>query len=188
MTYESSKEAAARLRAALKAEGYNARDVSIRVESYSMGSTIHATIRSAAVPEGTVREILESAERISRCEITHEILSGGNRFVELHHTPEVQAILARRHIDALGDALLRLERDVHTNALEPIAGTDPPALLGWENGPGLRSVVVWTDQGRQQAYYLPREEPQRSSGLQDLAFYLARLLDRKRAERERKTA
>lgn len=179
---ESTKEAAARIRAMLKEKkGWNAKDVTIRTEYFSMGSSIHATIRNARVPGHELERILESGERIHRCEYSGEILGGGNRYVHLHYTEEVQEILARRHIDALQTALGRLD-DREENELEPIAGTDPMAYLGWENGKGF-GVRVWTDRPELAWNRARPGEPYYESWLRSCAFHLATLLERRRAER-----
>jgi len=82
-TWTSAAEDAVSIRAALKAKGWNARKISVRSESYSMGSSITVTILAAGIPRATVKEIAERFSRVRYCEVTGEILSGGNRYVRV---------------------------------------------------------------------------------------------------------
>ena len=131
------------LRAAFKAAGFNARQVSVRHHHYSMGSTIHVTVRHAAVPFALAERIARGVERVDRDEATGEILNGGNTYVDVSHDGATLKVLARRHHDALQAAIDKLEPD--SNTLEPIAGTkcrvgaeSHGALRIWaESGPGL---------------------------------------------------
>lgn len=91
----TTTEAAAQIRKTLKAHGWTSRDVSVRSDLYSMGSTIRVLVKSPAVDMATVRDIAEKFSRVSRCEATGEILNGGNRFVEIDWArPVVEAISA----------------------------------------------------------------------------------------------
>lgn len=83
MPYTSPAEDAAKIRAALKARGITSRQVSVKSSSFSMGSAIDVTIKAPGISVKMVREIAETFERVSRCEITGEILSGGNRYVSV---------------------------------------------------------------------------------------------------------
>lgn len=73
----TKKEKAADIRKKLKALGWTRTMVSVRGD----GSAIHVTIKDASVPLHKVKEIAEAHEKIDRCHISHEILSGGNTFV-----------------------------------------------------------------------------------------------------------
>ena len=74
------------LRNELKLAGYNQRMVSIRVDY----PKIHATIRSEKVNSKIVENILQTAEKIHRCEVTGEILSGGNTFVDVSFSDKME--------------------------------------------------------------------------------------------------
>lgn len=100
MSYTTTTEAAATIRAALKARGWNARKVSVRASSYSTGSSIRVEIKSADVPLSIVEAIANGEEQIDRCGITGEILSGGNRFVTVQYDPAALRELVEP-IDAL---------------------------------------------------------------------------------------
>ena len=82
------------IRQQLKAElGFNSRQVSLRAERHG---TLTFTIRDTNVSFDDVLNIREFAskfERIHRCEITHDILSGGNTFVYVRMTTEVEDAL-----------------------------------------------------------------------------------------------
>jgi hypothetical protein len=86
MAYKSVAEAAAEIRAALKAKGWNSRVVSVRSESYSMGSSINIEIKSLAVSKAEVEEVANKQESIRYCEYSGEILSGGNRYVHVRYS------------------------------------------------------------------------------------------------------
>lgn len=93
-TYTSLKEATANVRTALKAMGYGPREISVRGESYSMGSSINVCVKVRGVDLKAVEAVAMGAERVDRCEITGDILSGGNRFVHVKYDGELLASLA----------------------------------------------------------------------------------------------
>lgn len=82
------------IRQQLKNElGFNAKQVSVRVQRHG---TITFTIRDTQITFEDVlrvREFAKQFESIRRCEITHEILSGGNTFVYVETTDEVDDAL-----------------------------------------------------------------------------------------------
>lgn len=97
-----SVDDAAKIRADLKAAGYGVRDVSVRNDSYSMGSSVDVKIKRAEVPLGIVSEIAHRQERIHRDE-SGEILSGGNMFVHVkyaHGVLDAHAALVAKQIEA----------------------------------------------------------------------------------------
>lgn len=120
--YVSCTEAAALIRAALKARGWSSRKVSVRAESYSMGSSLHVVIKDASVPLLEVKAIAEEHERISYDSCSGEILSGGNRFVNVSYShgvaaPLVWAVEARMPqeqgllVEVVGFKVWREDRD-----------------------------------------------------------------------------
>ena len=144
-SYVSTRDHAAQLRAALKSKGWNSRDVSIRADSYSLGSSIRVTIKNPAVPLHVVKALAGNHERIHR-DGYGEILGGGNRFVDVSYSSACVEILARRHIEALetAETALRTARD---NALIPIGQTG--YFLGHAyNGNG---VSLWSDSSHVQS-------------------------------------
>src|SRR5690242_8810015 len=83
---------AAAIRAALKAQhGWTSRDVSVRAESFSMGSALRVKIKNPAVSLTAVRVIAREFETVSRCEQTGEVLSGGNTYLDVEYSYEVLA-------------------------------------------------------------------------------------------------
>ena len=76
-------------RAALKALGYNVRQVSIR----QAHSTLRFTVRDATINLAAVYAIAQNAEQISRCSVSGEILCGGNTFTDVCLADDVAAIL-----------------------------------------------------------------------------------------------
>ena len=118
---KTTTEQAAEIRAAYKRLGWNSRKISVRTDYYSMGSSIHIEIKSPEVDARKAEEIARGAEHIDRCEITGEILSGGNTYVHFGHSRECREILARRWQDQLNAALDRIPGDDHSR-LELIGG------------------------------------------------------------------
>lgn len=104
----STKEKAARIRAEFKRAGFSGRQISVRTDFYSMGSSINVWLKTAAASYAWVTKVANSAEKISRCKITGDILSGGNCYVHVSHESEAVALLARRHIEALRVAVDKL--------------------------------------------------------------------------------
>lgn len=75
------------LRAALKAEGFNARCVTIR-QSHS---SLHVTIRDASASLSKVKAIADKFSVVRHCEATGEILCGGNTFVNVAYSDDLVA-------------------------------------------------------------------------------------------------
>jgi hypothetical protein len=90
----SAVEAAASIRQALKAKRITSRQVSVRADQYSMGSTIRVDIKDARIQKAMVEEIAKAHERVDRDSSSGEILCGGNRFVDVHYTSEAIAPIA----------------------------------------------------------------------------------------------
>jgi len=130
------------IRAALKADlGYNARQVRIRMERYSMGRTVNVTIADPAVDYSAIREWVSSnVERIHRCRVTGEILNGGNTYTDIGLTEGVAKAWAMPLVNAIREAAARQEG----NSAEPVEGLN---LLVW---PGQ-----WDDQ---ETFHLTRRD------------------------------
>jgi len=87
-TYTSAAEDAARIRAEYKAFGWGRREISVRSSEFSMGSSVDVRILSPKVDVAKATEIARRiAESIRRDERSGEILSGGNRYVEVRPPP-----------------------------------------------------------------------------------------------------
>lgn len=76
-------EIASKIRADLKLLGITSRQVSVKSESFSMGSAIRIVIRDLEVPHSVVKAVCDhhNAESIRYCQHSGEILSGGNRYL-----------------------------------------------------------------------------------------------------------
>lgn len=135
--YMTTTDRAAAIRLALKAKGYSSRQVSVRAESFSMGSAIRITIKDSAVPRSLVREIAEPHESIRRCEITGDILSGGNTYLSIDYTREARLALAKDYIDAVQDAFSK----VTDLSLIPVDGTPFMVGRGWNGGVSVLEQV-----------------------------------------------
>lgn len=146
----STTDRAAQLRAALKAKGWTSRDVSVRAEYYSMGSSIHVVIKNPDVPFAPVEEAANQHERIDR-DGFGEILSGGNRFVHVSYSPTADAALAARYTDAVSTAARELDALTEANRLIPIGATGFMVGRG-ANGWGYS---LWGDGGHIQTANTP---------------------------------
>jgi hypothetical protein len=83
--YISPAESARLIRSELKARyGWTSRQVSVKSDSYSMGSSIDIKIKAPGISIAAVEEIANGQESIRRCETTGEILGGGNRYVSVN--------------------------------------------------------------------------------------------------------
>ena len=135
----TTTEHAAEIRETLKREHrWTSRQVSVRAEHFSMGSSIHVEIKDPAVPLPVVKAVAETAERIHRDERTGEILGGGNRYVSVCYSREAMTIIGRRYGDVVQLAVNAIDGE---NVLRPVEGT--PFFVGRGNyGYGL---TLWED-------------------------------------------
>lgn len=118
----TTTEHAAAIRKELKARhGWTSRQVSVRAEHYSMGSSLHVVVKDPSIPLRAVKAIAGQAESIRRCEVTGEILSGGNRYVHVRYSSDAQEAHAARFFEPVSQALEGLEAG--SNRLASIAGT-----------------------------------------------------------------
>lgn len=99
----STTDRAAQVRAALKAKGWTSRDVSVRADYYSMGSTLRVVIKNPSVPLAVVEAIANEHESIDRDQ-WGEILSGGNRFVDVCYTTTAMDALASKYTEQIAAA------------------------------------------------------------------------------------
>ena len=89
-----SSDVAKQVRAALKARGLGPRQVSVRNDSYSMGSTVRVRIKVWAVALREVEATARPFERVTRDESTGEILCGGNTHIDVAYESEAIAEVA----------------------------------------------------------------------------------------------
>ena len=102
-------EDAKALRAEFKAKGWNSKAISVRSSSYSGGSSIRVEIKSPSVPMNVVRPMAAAYERISRCKTTGDILSGGNRFINVEYSRECMDEMAAQWVQPCADAIGKLD-------------------------------------------------------------------------------
>jgi hypothetical protein len=131
----TTTEEAARIRAAYKARSWSSRMVSVRAEYFSLGSEINIEFKDPRIHFADAIRIARASEKIHRCEITGEILGGGNRYLGIRYSHSLKDILARRHCGALEDAIAKLDK-TDPQRLEPIDGC-PHWHVGFDHHPGF---------------------------------------------------
>jgi hypothetical protein len=139
----TTTERAAEIRKALKAQGITSRDVSVRSDYFSMGSSIDVSIKNPRVALGPVKQIAEAHESISRCSVSGEILSGGNRYVHVAYAPTAIQALTAPLLPYVERALATLEAEGPTNSLIPL-DNGSEYLLGRSN---LYTISIWNEEG-----------------------------------------
>lgn len=147
-TYETPAEAAKAIRQQIKCElGLTARQVSVRSDSYSMGSSIDVRIKTAEAAKhfDRIEQIASGKESVSRCEVTHEILNGGNRYV--HVEIAQSATEAKIEADGINEAL----ESVTDNTVRKIAG----CRVWLCSHSGRLQVMGPKDEFRQEAWDAP---------------------------------
>lgn len=101
----TTTDRAAAIRADLKKIlGAGSRDVSVRCEKYSMGATIHVTVKTSCLKLAEVEAIADAYQTVDRCALTGDILNGGNTYVRTEYTDEALAPLMAqigRELDAI---------------------------------------------------------------------------------------
>jgi len=143
---KSTTEEAKELRQELKSKlGVNSRQVSVRSEYFSMGSSIDVRIKDADVSLPAVREIASKYESIRRCEFSGEILSGGNTYLSVEYTREALQTRSDRVREQVENAVAKLPED--SNTLERVEGTD--YWVGRRNG----RYSVWGEESHISAAY-----------------------------------
>lgn len=98
------------IRKALKEMGYNSRMVSVRNERGGYDSSITLVIRDAKVNYSKVEEVAKSFKKIDRCEVSQEILCGGNTYVWIRVEDAVEKAWASEFIPQITSALEELEK------------------------------------------------------------------------------
>lgn len=110
------------LRAAYKARCWNLRAISVKNDEYSMGSTIHVTIKKVDVVDfAEARRLAGACESVRYCSISGDILSGGNRFLRFGYSEEANAELSAPVLEAVRVAMAAAQDD--QGALLRVEGT-----------------------------------------------------------------
>lgn len=134
----TTTQRSAAIRAALKARGISSKDVSIRTDYYSGGSSIRIRVKNPNVSAAMVESIANEHENIHRDQFG-DILSGGNRFVFVDYAPEAVEHFASLYREAVDRACQALDA-AGPNALITVDGTD--FALGKVRGT-TSFVTVW---------------------------------------------
>jgi hypothetical protein len=99
----------ASIREALRNAGYNQRMVSVRSRRGGYESSITVEILSPNVNFRQVEEIANGFERVDRCQVSGEILAGGNVFVHVELSSAVIAQLAAPYVEAAQAAVEEIQ-------------------------------------------------------------------------------
>lgn len=81
------------IRNALKAAGYSRKQITVRYDGYSMGATVHVTIRDHKVSRAVIEALCAPFESVRRDE-QGSILEGGNTFVDVEYGRGVLDLVA----------------------------------------------------------------------------------------------
>ncbi len=132
-------EAQSAVKAAFKKKGWSSRQVAVRRKFFSGGSELSIEIRDPSVPICVVKEIAEAGKSIRRCEVTGEILSGGNRYVHVRYRDDVLEAMAKTYVSAVAAAVAKIEPG--SNSLVEVE--DTPFSVGRPNAESDKTVTLW---------------------------------------------
>ena len=105
---KTTADYAKQVRSDLKSElGLTSRDVSVKSDVYSLGSTIRVTVKRTGVDMAAIKRIAMRQERVARCEQTGDVLCGGNT----HVTVDFDRSALASAIDAIQDSLQTCEEN-----------------------------------------------------------------------------
>lgn len=93
-TNTATLSTADQIRAALKAAGYSRKAVTVKHSKHSMGSSVYITIRDISVSKLAIAAICDKFQNVRR-DGSGEILSGGNRFVDVSYDGDMMRPVAR---------------------------------------------------------------------------------------------
>lgn len=118
------------IRARLKEMGLTRRQVTARKQYYSLGSSITVTVNDPDVDYEEIREEIQKFEKVDRCEITGEILNGGNCYVFVKLGEPARRTLINRGMPSVNIAIDRLQsHSPEDDYYEDCLG----GLIGWAN-------------------------------------------------------
>jgi len=133
-----STRAAAQIRANLKAAGYNRTKVSVRADNYSMGSSVYVEVKDPTADYEAIQDIALQQESIRRCDFSGEILSGGNTYIHVKHSPEARAALA----EPLAERVKAAWEKATDSLVVPVEGTQ---FFVSRAGPVAMDVNLWDE-------------------------------------------
>lgn len=114
----STVEAAKEIRESLKAAGIKRSQVSVRSHLYSLGSTIRVKVKDPNLDLLVVQKVAAGYRRVHRDERTGDILSGGNRFVDVVYDRDALVERSKRFLPWIVRAKNRLH-DLEAESGEP---------------------------------------------------------------------
>lgn len=151
MEWKSTADAAAEIRKAYKALGWTSRMISVRSSNFAGGSSIDVVINDESVDPVKAKELAETEERIHRCEITHEILAGCNRYVHVRYSDDCQKAMASKYVAPLAEALARV-RSMPQSSLASIC---EGAMVGMRDE---HTATIWIGDSFGFQFYPPQIE------------------------------
>ena len=125
------------IRTALKGQKITGRQVSVRTDRYSMGSSIRITIKDAAVSKDAVEAIAAEHEDVRRDE-HGEILNGGNRFVFVDYDYDALVPVRDAIRDDVIDICIRVTT-IERDSIVPVTGNIGVSFDTWGD-----RFKVWT--------------------------------------------
>lgn len=135
----TTTDAAAAIRATLKAKGISSRAVSVRTDYYSMGSAIRIEVKDPTVSLAMVEDLASQHEQIQR-DGWGEILGGGNRYVTARYSAAAAAAIRAAYRGVVAAAVATWAT-ASENSLIPVAGT--PFFLGRSHHGD--ALTLWSD-------------------------------------------
>ena len=145
----TNKELGIEIRKLLKANGYNTKDISVRVRGSRYDTSVSITVKDLAINMNDVEKLVsDKFERIRYCEASGEILNGCNTYVNVRYDYETlqQAVAAKLdEAEAVWDMVHETcERNSGMRiATNKATGTSAALMLG--NNDALNMVVVFKD-------------------------------------------
>lgn len=94
---------------AIKALGYNSRQVSVKDNGGSLNWSFSVTVRDPKVNMEAVEQAAKGFQEIDRCQASGEILSGGNVYIRVKATEEVEEQWAKEFLPMLEEAAAKIE-------------------------------------------------------------------------------
>lgn len=91
-----------------KLHGITSRQVSVRIKTYTLGSSIYITINDPAVDIREVQNVANKHERVDYDQFTGEILCGGNTHLFVGYSDAAAEIYAKQNAMALATLMLNI--------------------------------------------------------------------------------
>ncbi len=127
----------------LKNAGINSRQVSIREPRCGYDRAFELTIRDPRFEIEQIEDLVMGFKKVDRCEVSGEVLMGGNTWIDVEATDEVEDIWASEYREKVEEALSLLT-DNHGEQIGQcsIHLVNEWTVKVWSDKPGSRG---WTD-------------------------------------------